>query len=232
MASASLTPSVFSIDASGTPFGQAAAAAAAPGAWFSKLRNKSADVVGSALNMKPPHGAELSFNLLLHTFVFFVVLTVLYITVISPMESKALAKEVKHAAEEGVQALLARVARDPAEVAALRAMLPALEKLQQISPTQDDVRILHNQNVIASAWVIAGALGLAFFVAACVMAASRMKLGGTMAHVFAENAILLTILGAVEGGFFMAVARRYVPVMPSVLATSAVETLQRNFPAS
>jgi hypothetical protein len=192
------------------------------------LQNQSATVVGGALGMGPPHGAELAFNLLLHTFVFFAVLTVLYILVISPMETKALATQVQGAAYAGVQAAL--TAATPEETQALQGMLPALRRLRAVSPSVDPTRELHNQSVLASAWVIVGALGLAFVVAACVMAAARMKLGATMGHVFAENAIMLAILGAIEGGFFMLVASKYVPVMPSVLADTAVGTLKANFP--
>lgn len=206
-----------------------ASATASVRAGVASLRHKSATVVGAALDMLPPDGAELSFNLLLHTFVFFVVLTVLYQAVISPMEARALAGQVEQAVGAGVGAALQGVT--PAQAQALRGLLPTLRTLQKLSPDEDPVRVLHNQGVIASAWVLAGSLGLAFFVAACVMGAARMRLGGTMAHVFAENAILLVILGAIEGGFFMTIARKYVPVMPSVLANTTVEALKANFPA-
>jgi hypothetical protein len=200
-------------------------------AWLTRLgalATKGTDVLNAKLqNVAPPAGAAFALNLLLHVFVFFVVLTVLYTTVISPMESKTLASQVRDKLGQGMAGAVAGVS--PATAAALVAALPVLKRLQAITPTTDPVRTEHNTLVLATAWSIAAGLGLAFVVTAGVLGASRVRLGPAMAHVFAENAVLLVILGAVEAGFFLTVASKYVPVAPSVLADTAVTTLQQAF---
>jgi hypothetical protein len=179
----------------------------------------------------PPQGATFALNMLLHTFAFFVVLTVLYMTVISPMETRALASEVQQNVSQGVQATVQNLSQDPQSRAALQKSLPLLQTLLKLTPAQDQVRVAHNKAVIGMAWGIAIALGLAFLVTVCVMVGSGIQVGSTLLHVFIENAILFAILGAIEGGFFMAVASKYVPVLPSVLALNTVDTLKDNFPA-
>ncbi len=195
-----------------------------------QFRGLGVDDVGDLIgDLNPPRGAEFALNLLLHTFVFFVVLTLLYITVISPMETQALASQVQQSITQGVNTGLSSVT--PAQAKVLQGALPALKTLLALSPDEDAVRVAHNASVLTSAWMIAGALGLAFIVSASVLGASRVRLAPTMGHVFAENAILFTILACIEGGFFLTVASKYVPVMPSVLAKTTVSTLKDNFPA-
>ena len=178
-----------------------------------------------ACQAEPPHGAELSLNLLLHTFVFLVVLTALYQFLISPMESKALEKEVRNSTRAAVGAVLQNVS--PSQAATLKSILPALTTMQRVSPIEDAARVAHNNQVLSLAWAVSAALGLSFVVTVCVMAACRIRMGRMLGHVLAENAILLLILGAVEGGFFLMVASKYVPVLPSVLSTQAVATLKQ-----
>ena len=194
------------------------------------MNGVTVDKIGSLVPIQPPRGAAFALNLLLHTFVFFVVLTILFQIVISPLEANTLAREVKQNVQSGLASAMGRVT-DPDQVRALKASLPALKTLLALSPSQDQARNAHNNALVMAAWGLAGALGLAFVVSACVLGAARVQLGTTMAHVFAENAILFAILGALEGGFFLAVASKYVPVMPSTLANVAVTSMQDHFPS-
>lgn len=181
----------------------------------------------SALNLQPPAGAELALNLLLHTFAFFTVLTLMYQFVISPMETNALAQQVDQAVNEAVGHALANVS--PAQAQALKSTLPLLQQFAKLQSPQDPLRAAHNDSVMMTAYGVIMALGIAFVVASSVMAASQVRLGRTMGHVFAENAILFVVLAGLEGGFFLTVASKYVPVMPSVLATTTVNTLKTTF---
>jgi hypothetical protein len=197
---------------------------------------KGADTLNSFLSdnkmaVQPSRGAAFALNIIFHMFVLFFALTFLYVAVISPLETRQLQKEVDEKLTEGMLNTLESL--DPktkvAFVQALKAGAPLLQKARTMYTGGDTARATHNSTVFGNAWTVVAGLGIIFLVVVCVIAASKVRVGHMLAHIFAENAIIFAIIGIVEFSFFTLVAKKFVPVMPSQLGANALDAAKQAF---
>lgn len=183
--------------------------------------------------VNPPNGATFTLNVIFHVFVLFIALTVLYITVIAPLESKTLQKEVDEKLQASIREAFQNADPDTRKKLheGLAFARPQLERLSKRYDGEDPCRVAHNKSVFASAWGIVMVLGLVWVVTIAVLAASGVSMGKPVAHIVFENLIIFAIVGGVEFAFFKLVASKFVPVMPSQLAKDSVAALQSSFPS-
>lgn len=199
---------------------------------------KSADVGVNTLSkylhkegfpIKPPTGSTFTLNILFHVLVLFTALTVLYITVVAPMESQSLQKEVDTSVQSAIRTAYDKQA--PATQQQLQQGLnfamPALLKLRKRYAGDDPCRVAHNKTVLAQAWTIVGLLAVVFVVAVAVLAASGVSMGRPVAHIIFENLIIFAVVGVVEFMFFKLVASKFIPVMPSEITRDALQAVDQ-----
>jgi hypothetical protein len=108
---------------------------------------------------------------------------------------------------------------------ALRAV--PLENLSNLYSVEDSVVTTNNRWVLIVSALIAG-FALLLFVGLSV----TMKAGGLqnseIRHILGENAITFLLVGAVEVVFFLFIAFKFVPVLPSVAIKSIIDRAKLN----
>lgn len=70
-------------------------------------------------------------------------------------------------------------------------------------------------------------LMLTFFLI-IVSVKSNCKKDMRLSHIFKENGIVFFFIGIIEIGFFMTIARNYIPIKPSLLSESIKESVVKN----
>jgi hypothetical protein len=188
----------------------------------------------------PPTGGEFAMNFILHVFILFTVLTTLFVVVIAPLETKSITKELNHACDQAISMGVAdleqqlskmRPVARAAAVASLKATVPKLEELQQKYTTPDPAVVQSNKKTLNVAYGIIAVLGFTLITFISTMAGSGVKVRAPVAQVLLENLIVFIFVGGAEALFFLQVASKFIPIMPSSLGTTVLTTLQQLFPA-
>jgi hypothetical protein len=187
--------------------------------------------------VQPPAGTQLALNFIVHVFVLFCALTLLFVFVVSKMERKTLVTEVVTETDTAVDALFtaldAQIAASGQQSAAVYAQLatglPLLSRLQAAYATPDAATEEHNSRVLLGAGLAIAVLLLAWVVPVAVLARCGAEVRPMMAQIGFENLIVFAVVGAVEYAFFINVAAKYVPIMPSQLLINVVDALQTQF---
>lgn len=176
--------------------------------------------------MDPPAGAEFTLNVILHVFVMLLALTILYVAVVVPQETQLLTNELsdtfKNALQTGWGAFVTvDNARQLQPV--LSPILPLLARLSKQYAVKDASQAAENKAVLGIAYVVLFILALLFVVTVLVIlwcGASAKRTASMVFKVGIENLVVLLIVGAAELTFFLTVASKYVPVMPSAVTTA------------
>ena len=185
----------------------------------------------SNVRINPPPGAAFALNIIVHVFLLFLALTLLYKYVVAPMESGALQGEVNDNIKNSIVTQYSTLPEAQKEKlgGSLQAARPFLEKLETSYATDDPLRVLNNKTVFSYAWIIIAGLALLLVVVLSVFAACKVSIGRTFLHVLMENAIIFTVIGVIEYSFFKLVATKFIPVMPSQLGKNALQALKESF---
>lgn len=181
--------------------------------------------------VEAPHGAVFALNIILHVFVLFLALTLLYIFVISPLESKTLQNEVDEKLVEALQTTVQSTSpkQQKSVGEAMYVAMPVLNRLAETYSQPDTQRQQHNKDVFVRAGLIALFLGILFAIVICILASCKVKLKSHVLHVLLENLVIFAIIGVVEFMFFQFVAKKFVPTMPSQLGSNALKAAQQAF---
>ena len=198
---------------------------------------QAAKLQDASIAVQPPAGAQLAINFIVHVFVLFCALTLLFVFVVSKMERKTLTLEVVTETNTAVDALftaldaqIAASGQQPAAVyTELAAGLPLLSRLQAAYSVPDAATEQHNSRVLLGAGLAIAVLLLAWVVPVAVLARCGAEVRPMMAQIGFENLIVFAVVGAIEYAFFVGVATKYVPIMPSQLLNNVVDALQTQF---
>lgn len=166
-------------------------------------------------------------SLLLHVLILLIILTVFYFQIVHDISLNALQSEVSSAIGSAVNLV------DKADRAAISKILQPLlpiDKLDQMINYYKNNRT--DEYTITNKWLKTSAVSsicvLSVFLL-CLSAAMRNINGKGIVqfrHIAIENICVFTIVGAVEATFFLTVAKRFVPVLPSTLTTTFVQQLK------
>ena len=192
------------------------------------------------IGVQPPAGTQLTINFIVHVFVLFCALTLLFVFVVSKMERSTITSEVTAETNAAVDALFkaldAQIAASGQQSAAvygeLAAGLPLLNRLRAAYAAPDPATEQHNSRVLLGAGLAIVALLLAWVIPVAVLARCGAEVRPMLAQIGFENLIVFAVVGAVEYAFFINVAAKYVPIMPSQLLTNVVDALQSQFSPS
>jgi hypothetical protein len=201
---------------------------------------QGADLKAKNIGVQPPAGTQLAINFIVHVFVLFCALTLLFVFVVSKMERSTLVSEVSTETNTAVDALFTaldtQIAANGQQSATvygeLAASLPLLRRLGVAYAEPDPATAQHNSRVLLGAGLAIVALLLAWVIPVAVLARCGAEVRPMMAQIGFENLIVFAVVGAVEYAFFINVAAKYVPIMPSQLLTNVVDALQSQFSSS
>ena len=180
----------------------------------------------------PPAGAEFTLNVILHVFVMLLALTVLYIIVVVPQESTMLTKELSKTFGTAVDAGWAAAVTNadpkalPIVAPVLAQALPFLGRLSSKYAQADAPAAAANTATLSISFVVLLMLALTFALIAGVMAWSGVDVRNMLFRVGIENLVVLGVVGAAEGLFFLLVASHYIPVLPSAITSSIFALFQ------
>lgn len=180
---------------------------------------------------------QLSFELfmdgLVHMFVLFVVLTVIFIAVISTTETKALQTEYDNAITTHLQAALVDAHSDSKEQSSinLRDELAKSEDVLAFARREYNTPDLAVQNNNQSLYFRAGLICTLLFimVVACFLVAKLeggTAIAGILSHIALNNLTILVLVGAVEYMVFTRVAKKYIPILPSKITNTLIDDLK------
>lgn len=166
-------------------------------------------------------------SLVLHVLILLTILTVFYFEIVHDISMNALQSEVSSAIGSAANLV------DPTDRAAISKILQPLlpfDKLDQMINYYKNNRT--DEYTLTNRWLKTSAISsiciLAVFLL-CLSAAMR-NISGKGAvqfkHIAIENICVFTLVGAVEATFFLTVAKRFVPVLPSTLTTTFVQQLK------
>lgn len=93
--------------------------------------------------------------------------------------------------------------------------------------TEEDVTTIENQWLKRSTMIVIGFLIAIFFLSVALLSLSQEKL--PILAIIRDNIILFFFVGLIEIMFFYYIARRYIPVSPSVMISTIITTLKKDF---
>jgi len=125
-----------------------------------------------------------------------------------------------------------RDANQNASVVIQQDTISFLQRLSLKYATPDVATQEHNRNVMTTAYFILAILGVVLIVLVATLAGGGLNMKRPILHVLFENLIVFGVVGAAEFLFFMQVASKFIPVMPSQLSRDVIGTLKDKFPAS
>lgn len=150
---------------------------------------------------------NLFFSIYLHVFLLFSFLTLFFWTVISKTESNSINNEVVSGISEGLKNV--RISDKIFTPEISNYMVKFYEGENMTVKRNNDVLLKFNITIIVLLLV---GLFSSFFVR-YIFCGKNIN----WFEVIGENAIILLLVGAIEYYFFMNIASKYVPVMPSYL---------------
>jgi hypothetical protein len=175
----------------------------------------------------PDEKVNFVINIGIHVFILFCFLSVLFVMYISNIAKEALESELKEAIEHGIETGLGSI--EGKKRGALKKViknLPMDRFINHYNKTSKPVdvnnkwltKLIIYINVFLLLLIISGSYLLRWSCNQCV----------PLKSIIIENAIIFTFIGMVEILFFKFVAIKYIPVKPSTLITSSLNSLKNN----
>ncbi len=150
---------------------------------------------------------NLFFSIFLHILLLFIFLTIFYWTVISKTESKTLYTELNKGIDNNLSNI--HISKD--------ILTPkTIQILESFYAGKNETVERNNKQLLEFNIVIIVFIFIAFLI---TYAVRRLfcKQGFNFTEVIGENILILGIVGFIEYMFFMNIASKYVPILPSFL---------------
>jgi len=161
------------------------------------------------------HNTHLLISILLHIFLLFSFLSLLFWLVIRQISSKAINGELNREIDKNLKINL----DIPDKISNYLKTI-----FSQTSPrVKENNRWLFIYNIVVILFLFITLILTIFIIS--YSCGSCLLLG----EIIMENIFVLIIVGAIEYVFFMYIASKYVPVLPSYLPTILIELLQKKF---
>ncbi len=166
-------------------------------------------------------------NVVLHVFILWTLLIAFFFVYISKVIRESMQNQIGGQIDDAMDKSFDEIP----DVQKLRLKIvlqnmPLDEMIEVFSQETDAVTVNNRWLMIVSA-LISLFLILSFVIILVVLKySSPTKVSAS--HILMENAIVFTIIGAVEFIFFMYIALKFIPVLPSVATTTIIERLKKN----
>jgi hypothetical protein len=173
-------------------------------------------------------GFQIVINCILHAAILMTILGVFFINYISPVEDKQYRKEISSIFNHELTSSLDKLTGVQKQIALKSIDQMPMDSLKKIFSEKSKEVQVNNQwlqitiwSVVAFLYIVLAALLILYYT----HCGSRFNFG----HILLENIIIFLCVGAIELSFFMFIASRYIPVDPSLIAVTFVETIKKSF---
>lgn len=167
-------------------------------------------------------------NCLIHILLLFSILTIFFVMYISGLEKKSYKNEINNLLGNEIDKTLQGLS--PQDSQSLLKILDQfdLEPIEQSFTKESDYVKINNQ------WLISLAECIIFFLVVIVILLFVLlffscHLCINVWDIVYENLIIFILVGAIEIGFFIKIAAKYVPVDPSLMTTTMINNLKQKF---
>lgn len=165
-----------------------------------------------------------SVNMVIHALILFCIVSVFYFLVVSKLASKTFETEIQNVIDSTGHDI-----RKNDKQGEVKAYLKTIDltTLKRLYARQSDVT--ENQNSWLHISTAATAATLAVIVVIMIAVSAIFCKGFPIFGLLVENVVLFTLVGCIEVLFFLYIARKFIPVKPSLLYQSFIESLKNNF---
>lgn len=169
---------------------------------------------------------EIAIETFLTVLIMFTLLGILFIFVISKIESNAYNSEIQSQLEEKIKALLTTLDSDATGSfkKTLRTLLPEIKMLGKTS--SQNISDEHNTWLFRTIWLVIAFL-LAGFVLFVTMLHFIPNHGVHIARVIGWTLFSFIAVGLVEILFFLNIATKFIPAPPSLLVNAIFDQLKK-----
>lgn len=167
---------------------------------------------------------SLLINCLIHVLILFTILSIFFIVYVSQLEERTFKNEIGSLINEEFNNI------NEENKKSLQPYLEKinLKKVKEIYSNPDSTVTINNQWLLRLSYSIIAFLLLLVIILVGVLFFS-CKMCVNLKDILIENIVIFLLVGVVEICFFLYIASQYVPVAPSVITTTMIETLQKNF---
>jgi hypothetical protein len=186
------------------------------------------DVVRDAgFKVEPSKGTELALNILVHMFVMLGTLILMFYFLVKDTEKRAITNEMTttsvNATSSIMTQLLAKMTDE--QKANLKKVVPLLQSFSDAYAGPNEQRETFNNELIWKAMYCLLALAAVVAIWFVINSCNNLKMGRIAAHVFIENSVMLLVVGCIEASFFLTIASKYIPVMPSQISNNIKDAI-------
>jgi len=176
-----------------------------------------------------PTMIEFSLNVIVHVFVLFIVLTILFWAVIRGMMENALKHEISKYADESFQNIKENLQPNQRDIAKNFATQNStqLQLLSKLFSIPDPVTTTTNKWVM-NVNIIIGISILIILLVVFFTYWINVGVYPPILWILWENFWTFLCIGMIEGLFFYYVAIKFIPVKPSVMTDAVIDTLKAN----
>jgi hypothetical protein len=168
-----------------------------------------------------------SFNMLMHTILILTIVGGFYFSYVVKLSSDSLKNELEKILKEGVDSGMSKISNlnDYKSFLSLDMLNKLLIKYDK-DTISDEYKVTNKflrQSTIAAVF---------FLIITFILLAMSIKMncgkGISFKHILLENISVFAFVGIIEISFFMIVAKNYIPIKPSLLSKSVLESLKNN----
>lgn len=173
------------------------------------------------------HKINFAINIGIHVLILFCFLSVFFIMYISKLSKNAFDKEIKHPIEENIAKQFDKIS--PENKNKLKEVSKYLNFDNLINyyddPTKD---YTVNNKWLSVVTIIVNVSMLLLIVVAYVFVRKSCNQCVPIGSIIKENLIIFGFIGIVEFMFFKHIAIKFIPVKPSVLVKSAIDSVKKH----
>ena len=160
---------------------------------------------------------------LLHAIILFTILFILYVRVISVLETNAFKSEIN----DNLDDILPKTLKDNDPTQSFKNTLKnlPLDKLSEMYSNPDPVITTYN-TWLKKTMLFCVIAGIILFISSCSILYFSCNKKIPLTHILIENTLIFIFVGMFEAYFFFKIAYKYVPVPPSLLIQTIYDNLK------
>jgi len=158
---------------------------------------------------------DFGINIYVHVLFLFTILSMLFIHIISKIESDAINGELSDLVSDGIQNNYTKLDNSNKEKIKSVLDMVDLDTLSKLYDREDKTRKINNKNVFKSMYMALAVLVIVFILAIAINKGLCHKV--PLKHIIVENLIIFTGIGVVEFMFFKYIILKYIPTKPSFM---------------
>jgi hypothetical protein len=164
---------------------------------------------------------DFGINIYVHVLFLFIILSMLFIHIISKIESDAINNELSDLVSDGIQNNYTNLDNSNKEKIKSVLDMVDLNTLSKLYDRDDKTRKINNNNVFKSIHMSLAVLAIIFILVIVLNKALCHNV--PLKHIIIENLIIFTGIGIVEFMFFKYIILKYVPTKPSFMLEYIVD---------